>query len=261
MRISSLFLTVAVILTPSLALAEEQSNRGLEIAIEADNRSNGFIDSSANMKMILTNRHGESSTRELRVRSMEVENDGDKSMTIFDTPADVKGTALLTFSHKVNNDDQWLYLPALAKIKRMSSSNKSGPFMGSEFAFEDLASQEVEKYRWTFIKEEKLADVDTFVLERIPVDRKSGYTKQIIWIHKTEYYAVKIDFYDRKKSLLKTLVNSDFKLYKDTFWRTHMMNMKNHQTGKSTELVWSDIVFDNGYKVRDFAKNSLKRIK
>ncbi|MFT5520500.1 MAG: outer membrane lipoprotein-sorting protein [Enterobacterales bacterium] len=271
MRISSTLLTAAVvytasilttsILSPSILMAEEDSNRGLEIAIESDKRSNGFIDSSSNMKMTLTNRHGESSTRELRVRSMEVEDDGDKSMTIFDTPADVKGTALLTYSHKIKNDDQWLYLPALAKIKRMSSSNKSGPFMGSEFAFEDLGSQEVEKYRWTFLKEEKLEGVDTYVVERIPVDRKSGYTKQIVWIHKAEYYAIKIDFYDRKKSLLKTLNNSDFNLYQDKFWRAHLMVMKNHQTGKSTDLIWSNIEFGQGYKARDFAKNSLKRIK
>jgi outer membrane lipoprotein-sorting protein len=261
MRISTILLTAVIIFSPSLALAEEESNRGLEIATESDKRSNGFVDSSSNMKMTLINRHGESSTRELRVRAMEVEGDGDKSMTIFDTPADVKGTALLTYSHKVKNDDQWLYLPALAKIKRMSSSNKSGPFMGSEFAFEDLGSQEVEKYRWTFLKEEQLDGVDTFVVERIPVDRKSGYTKQVLWIDKAEYYAIKIDFYDRKKSLLKTLNSSDFKQYKDKFWRAHLMVMKNHQTGKSTDLVWSNIEFGQGYKARDFAKNSLKRIK
>jgi len=119
----------------NIALAEGDPAKGLEIANESDRRSNGFIDSSSNMKMILRNRHGESSTRELRVRSLEIENDGDKSLTIFDTPADVKGTALLTFSHKTKNDDQWLYLPALKRVKRMSSSNKSGPLYGQRVCF------------------------------------------------------------------------------------------------------------------------------
>ncbi len=258
-----LLLLMVVIASSSFALfaSEEEANRGLEIAMESDKRSNGFIDSSANMKMILTNRHGESSSRELRVRSLEVENDGDKSMTIFDTPLDVKGTALLTFSHKKKNDDQWLYLPELAKIKRMSSSNKSGPFMGSEFAFEDLGSQEVEKYTWSYLRDEVLDGVPTFVVQRIPLDRKSGYTKQLVWVHQTEFYAIKIDFYDRKKSLLKTLISSDFTLYKDKFWRPHTMIMNNHQTGKKTDLLWSNIKFENGYSNRDFAKNSLKRIK
>ncbi|PCJ50596.1 MAG: outer membrane lipoprotein-sorting protein [Gammaproteobacteria bacterium] len=260
MRISLILISILFVFASNSMLGEE-ANKGLEIAIESDKRSNGFIDSSAKMRMILTNRHGESSSRELRVRAMEVENDGDKSMTIFDTPADVKGTALLTFSHKRKNDDQWLYLPALAKIKRMSSSNKSGPFMGSEFAFEDLGSQEVEKYTWSFLGEEELDGVATYRVQRVPLDKKSGYTKQIVWIHKTEYYAIKIDFYDRKKSLLKTLNNSKFQLHNDRFWRALFMVMENHQTGKRTDLIWSDIVFGNGYKVRDFAKNSLKRIK
>lgn len=233
--------------------------KGLAIAVESDNRTNGFGDSSANMKMILTNKHGQSSERELRVRSMEVENDGDKSMTIFDTPGDVKGTALLTYSHKVKDDDQWLYMPALARVKRMSSSNKSGPFMGSEFAFEDLGSQEVEKYTWKYLKDEVVDGVDTYVLERIPVNKKSGYTKQVVWSHKAELYPLKMDFYDRKKSLLKTLTFSDYNQYKDKFWRAHNMMMVNHQTGKKTELIWRNINYDNGYNDSHFNKNSLKR--
>lgn len=253
--------TLFLLLQSPWVLAANNPQKGLEIAQEADKRSNGFIDSSATMKMILKNRYGQTSTRLLRVRSMEVADDGDKSMTIFDTPADVKGTALLTYSHKTKNDDQWLYLPALRKIKRMSSSNKSGPFMGSEFAFEDLGSQEVEKYQWTYLKDETIGDIDCFVVERIPVDKRSGYTKQILWIHKTEYYVLKVDYYDRKKSLLKTLVNSHFNLYQDKFWRAHQMKMINHQTGKSTELIWKDIMFGNGFKSSDFAKNSLKRIR
>ena len=109
----------ALLLLSGLSLAADPyegmsaEDKGLAIARAADDTTNGFIDSKSNMRMILTNKHGETSERELRVRSMEVENDGDKSMTIFDTPADVKGTALLTFSHKVKDDDQWLYLPAL----------------------------------------------------------------------------------------------------------------------------------------------------
>jgi len=260
MRISTI-LSILFLSWTGLVLAEGDPQKGLEIANESDRRSNGFIDSSSTMKMILKNRHGDTSSRQLRVRSMEVENDGDKSMTIFDTPADVKGTALLTFSHKTKNDDQWLYLPALTRVKRMSSSNKSGPFMGSEFAFEDIGSQEVDKYNWSYLKDETIDGIDCYMLQRIPVDRKSGYTKQILWINKAEYYPVKVDYYDRKKSLLKTLRSSNYKLYKGKFWRAHLMEMKNHQTGKSTDLIWDNIQFGNNYKDRDFSKNSLKRIK
>ena len=143
---------------PFAATAQTPEEQGLAIATEADRRDKGFGDSSATMKMVLRNRHGDESTREVRVRTLEVEGDGDKSLSIFDSPADVKGTAFLTFSHILEPDDQWLYLPALKRVKRISSKNKSGPFMGSEFAYEDLGSQEVEKYRYRYLRDEPCGD-------------------------------------------------------------------------------------------------------
>lgn len=255
---------IALLMTSiSLSAAEAGSaeEKGLTIAVEADKRGSGFVDSQATMTMILTNARGDSSERTLRVRSMEVENDGDKSLTIFDTPADVKGTALLTFSHKFENDDQWLFMPALKRVKRISSSKKSGPFMGSEFAFEDLSSQEVEKYTWKLLREETYEGMDSYVLERIPVDEDSGYTKQIIWMDKDEYRVHKVEYYDRKKSLLKTLYNRKYELYQDKFWRSHDMLMINHQTNKQTNLLWRDISYQNGFSDSDFNKNTLSRIR
>src|SRR5210317_1773466 len=158
---------------PFCALAQSDQERGLEIAVEADRRDTGFQDSRAAMKMILRNRQGDESIRLIRVRTLEQEDDGDKSLTTFDQPADVKGTNFLSFTHKSGPDDQWLYLPALKRVKRISSRNKSGPFMGSEFAYEDLSSQEVEKYKYKYIKDEKVNGVDCFLIERYPVDKDS----------------------------------------------------------------------------------------
>ena len=128
--------------------------RGLEIATEAERRDSGFHDSTASMKMLLRNKQGQESTRDIRVRTLEQVDDGDKSLTIFDQPADVKGTAFLSFTHKTGPDDQWLYLPALKRVKRISSRNKSGPFMGSEFAYEDISSQELEKYTYKYLRDD-----------------------------------------------------------------------------------------------------------
>ena len=122
--------------------------RGLEIAVEADKRDTGFGDFTAEMVMELRNKQGDVSTRNIRLKTLEVKDDGDKSLSIFDQPADVKGTAFLTFSHAIEPDEQWLYLPALKRVKRINSKNKSGPFMGSEFSYEDIASQEIEKYTY-----------------------------------------------------------------------------------------------------------------
>ena len=240
-------------------LAETPEEKGLAIAIEADNRDQGWGDQATTMKMILRNRQGAESTREVRGKTLEVKGDGDKSLTIFDTPRDVKGTAFLSFTHSLKADEQWLYLPALKRVKRISSSNKSGPFMGSEFAYEDISSQEVAKYKYKFIKNDKFNDRDVFVIERYPQYKKSGYTKQVAWIDKKMYQPLKIEFYDRKRSLLKTLTQHDYKQYLNKFWRPARLEMVNHQTGKSTTLLWKSYKFKNGFSKRDFDRNSLKR--
>lgn len=251
--------TMAMLLAAPVAFADEASGRGLEIAVEADRRDQGFGDTSSTLQMILRNRHGNETTRKIRSRTLEVPDDGDKSLIIFDDPADVKGTAFLSFSHKSGDDDQWLYLPALKRVKRISSSNKSGPFMGSEFAYEDLSSQEVEKYTYRYLRDETLDDRDHFVLERVPVDERSGYRRQVVWIDQAEYRVWKVEYYDRKDALLKTLTFSDFEQFLDKYWRAGRLEMVNHQTGKSTTLIIDDYVFGNGFKDADFNRNSLAK--
>lgn len=247
-------------LTPlTTVLAETAEERGLAIATEADSRDQGYVDSTANMKMILRNRAGKESVRNVRIKNLEVEGDGDKSLSIFDEPADVKGTTSLTWSHSNKADEQWLYLPALKRVKRISSKNKSGPFMGSEFAFEDIGSQEVDKYTYKYLRDEDLDSTATFVSERYPVDKNSGYTKQVVWIEQERYLVLKVEFYDRKGSLLKTLVSSDYKQFLDKFWRPHTLEMVNNQSGKSTTLVFSDYQFQSGLTSSDFSKNALKK--
>lgn len=256
------FSCVSIMALPSYAQTPEE--KGLEIAQEADKRDLGWGDSIADMKMLLINKQGQTSEREIRVRTLEVEGDGDKSLTIFDKPRDVRGTAFLTFSHVTGADDQWLYLPALKRVKRISSRNKSGPFMGSEFAYEDMSSQEVDKYTYKYLKNEACGPnqaLTCFVSERYPVDRFSGYTKQVGWVDQTEYRPWKIDFYDRKNALLKTLTLSDYQLYLDKYWRPHTMEMVNHQTGKKSVLTWSNYEFNTGLIDADFNKATLKRIR
>lgn len=254
------FALLALVST-QLALAQTAEEKGLEIATEADRRDSGFIDSSATLTMELRNKQGATSLRHVRVRSLEMKNDGDKSLSIFDAPADVKGTAFLTYSHAKEPDEQWLFLPELKRVKRINSNNKSGPFMGSEFAYEDIGSQEIEKYTYKYLRDEVINGVDCFVVERTPTYEHSGYTRQIAWINKKEYRPEQIVFYDRKNDLLKTLKYSDYQQYLNQYWRAGKMHMENHQTGKSTLLTWSNYKFRNGYKDSDFSRNSLENAK
>ena len=246
----------------STACCETAEEQGLSIATEADRRDDGFGDYTADMTMILKNKQGKESKRSIRSKTLEVAGDGDKSLSIFDTPRDVKGTAFLTFSHKVGDDEQWLYLPALKRVKRINSRNKSGSFMGSEFAYEDIASQEVEKHTYKHLREEEYQGQLCFVGESYPVDLKnSGYTKRISWLDKEHYRLQKVEFYDRKKSLLKTLTVAGYQQYLNKYWRADSMNMVNHQTGKSTTLLWNNYSFRTGLTDKDFNSTSLKRVR
>lgn len=259
-----ILISIALTLGSFNAFAQTPEEKGLQIAQEANARDNGWGDSTANMRMLLVNKQGQTSEREIRTRTLEVIGDGDKSLTIFDKPKDVRGTAFLTFSHVQGADDQWLYLPALKRVKRISSRNKSGPFMGSEFAYEDMSSQEVEKYTYKYINDVACGEnnaLTCFVSERFPTDEFSGYTKQVGWIDQTEYRPWKIDFYDRKGALLKTLTFSDYHQYLDKYWRAHKMEMVNHQTGKKSILTWSDYQFKTGLTESDFNKSKLKRLR
>ena len=261
-KLNSCFTLVAWVLLLALlaapAFAETPEEKGLAIAREADKRGDGYADSSATLQMILRNKQGEESKREIRSRTLETKVDGDKSMIVFDQPKDVAGTALLTFTHKQGDDDRWLYLPAVKRVKRIASSNKSGPFMGSEFAYEDLGSQEPEKYTYKWLRDEPLDGKDCFVFERYPKDKDSGYTRMVVWMDKAEYRPLKLEFYDRKQSLLKTLTLADYQQYLGKYWRPGKLDMVNHQTGKSTTLLFKDYKFRNGFKDRDFDQNALQ---
>jgi len=253
-------LAVTVLMIGS-STASASSGKGFEIASEWDARDQGFGDTRANLRMVLENRHGQKSERKMRMKILEVpdHDQGDKSLVIFDHPRDVKGTAFLSFAHIKDPDDQWLYLPALKRVKRISSKNKSGPFLGSEFAYEDFSAQELNKYEYTWLRDEVVDGEDHFVIEQTPTYASSGYTKMVVWYDKAEYRQRKIDYYDRKGDLLKTLTFSKYKKHLDKYWRAYDMFMVNHQTGKKTRLAYSQIDFKTGVTARDLSKNSLKR--
>jgi outer membrane lipoprotein-sorting protein len=253
---------VFTLMTYSLSsYAQSAQEKGLAIAKERKLRDKGWGDSTGDMSMILRNAQGDEVERKIRMKSLEIVDDGDKALTIFDQPLDVKGTAFLSFSHTIEPDDQWMYLPKLSKVKRIRSRNKSGPFMGSEFAFEDMSSFEIEKYAFKYLRDESFDGQVSFVIEQVPTDNDSGYSKQIIWVDKKHYRLLKVEFYDRKGSLLKELVNYEFTLYLDKYWRPMRSEMFNEQNAKSTELVTHKLNFNTGLSDNDFNQGTLKNVR
>ncbi len=255
----NLILLAVISLFSAYALALTDEEKGLKIVTELDKRDTGFGDSKAVLKMRLSNKNGDESLRSLKINTLEVIGDGDKSLTIFDNPRDIKGTAFLSFTHALVPDDQWLYLPALKRVKRISSSNKSGPFLGSEYAFEDLTSFEVAKYRFKYLRDEVVDEIACFVIELMPQYEHSGYTRQIVWVDQQRYIPIRVDYFDRKNALLKTQLFKNYKQYLNRYWRADEQLMTNHQNGKSTALLWENYQFGIGFTDRDFDKNTLKR--
>ena len=173
MRTWLLSLTFVLPLLSGGAIASVE--KGLEIATRMDERDVGLTDSRSKLTMVLRNKRGQETTRAMRGANLEVQGDGDKSLTIFDNPKDVKGTAFLSHTHSTKPDDQWLFLPALKRVKRISSANKSGPFVGSEFAYEDLTSQELDKYTYNWLRDEDLNGKPVYVIERSNVQALGLY--------------------------------------------------------------------------------------
>lgn len=261
-RVSAIILLTATLFATT-ADASTADKKGFEIAARSDRSDTGFGNTVVKLKMVLRNATGKETTRELSLKTLEKPDEqvGDKSLIIFHNPPDIDGTALLSYAKILKADDQWLYLPALKRTKRISSANKSGPFVGSEFAFEDFTSQELNKYRYKYLRSEACGELNCDVIERYPRYKNSGYSKQIGWVDQTDYQVRKIDFYDRRGDLLKTLTLEQYRQYENKYWRPQRLHMINHQTKKSTDLLYSEFHFKTGLNNRDFNKAVLKRIR
>jgi murein DD-endopeptidase MepM/ murein hydrolase activator NlpD len=248
--------------TPEARGDTPEAQQGYDISARSDRSDLGFGDSKVDARMVLRNRAGQETSRTFSFTTLEKEDEsvGDKSLIVFETPRDVEGTALLSHAKILDPDDQWLYLPALKRVKRISSSNKSGAFVGSEFAFEDFTITELNKFTYKYVGEEEIDGMMMDVIERFPRYEKSGYTKQKTWIDQEIYQTRKVEFYDRKGELLKTLIPSDYRNY-DGIWRSQRLSMVNAQSGKQTELIFDEYSFKNGLDSNDFQQGVLTRLR
>ena len=252
-------LSAAVLSPEEEALPPEE--KGRRIADNLSDDQDGYIDSQLKMKMVLINKKGDETVREMRTKNKEgTGGEGDKGLIVFLSPPDQKGTALLTHAHDDKDNEQWLYLPALKRVKKIASNKKSGSFMGSEFSFEDIGGGgSTDDYEYKWLRDEIYEGKECFVLQSIPKDKNSGYTKIIAWVDKESGRNYKAEFYDRKKSHLKTMTITGYQTFKGDQDRPGELYMVNHQTGKSTKMIMTEYEFGVGLTDKEFTKNSLQR--
>ena len=215
--------------------AETAQQKGRRLAIEFDKANQGFKGETSILEMILINAYGDRITRKLTSKIQEGRGTGDKSIVKFISPKDVRNTKLLTWAAKRGNDSQWLYLPKSKKIKRITSRGKSGSFMGSEFSYEDMSPQEVDQYRYKWLKDTKYKGRDVNVIVRYPVDKNSGYSKHITYVDKKWKRPLRVDYFDRKGKLLKVATFSSFAKY-GKYYIPNKLRMRNKQTKKESIL-------------------------
>ncbi len=254
-------LLILLLSAPQATAQQTPAQRGLEIASEADTRARGFGDYQARLDMILVDRRGEETVRELELYSLEVSENEERSLVYFHSPRDIRGTGLLTYTLRARENEQWLYLPALRRTKRISASGRSSPFMGSEFAYEDLTTSYVEQYEYAYVGEDVLDGTTCYVVERYPRYEGTGYARQRLWIDQVEYRVLRIDSWDLRDRELKTLTLSKYEKFLDSVWRPGEAFMVNHRTGETTRLRWYDYQFGTGLTESDFSRAALGRVR
>lgn len=254
---------IAAGLAPQLtAQTESAETRGLRIATEASARAGGYQDVTASGEMTLRTASGQNATRRFETRWISTGPGRTRSLMVFDWPGDIRNTALLTHAYEGRNDDQWLFLPAMDRVRRISGSGRSGSFVGSEFAFEDMVDQEVDKFDHTWVSDGACPTGGScHIIDRLPNTRSSGYSRQRIWLDQAHLRLQQVQYFDRRGAHLKTLTISGYSQHAGRWWRPQRMDMSNHLTGASTRLDWGGYMFNQGLSPNAFTTNALGRIR
>jgi outer membrane lipoprotein-sorting protein len=187
-----------------------------------------------------------------------------KGLIRFTAPADVRGTALLSIENADREDDQWLFLPALKKSRRISAAAKSDSFVGSDFAYEDLGAEEIDQHDYRLLREDAVDGTPVYVVEATPNNdqrkRESGYSRREIFVRKDNAAIARIDFYDRQKELLKILRTRDIRQVPSTkTWRAQTIEMANQKTGHTTVIAYGTFVINKGISDDTFTIRELER--
>lgn len=213
---------------------------GYGLEEKQDQMQSGYIGETREMTLTLVSAQGEESVRKLRFEGQEGIKRHDRSRLTFTHPADMKGAMLLTHEQAEGSDDQWIYLPAVKRVKRIATANQSGSFMGSEFAYEDLVVRQLDKYEFRYVGDEVIDGKDCYVIERVPRSRDSGYSRIVRWRMKDNLQELRSDYYDRKGELLKRRDMQGHRLI-DGYWRVRNIEVTNLQTGRKSRLSFDEV--------------------
>ena len=248
---------------PRITIADDPKAR--EIMEKVDARDDGDRQIS-DLEMILIDKGGEKRVHKIRSFNMDKGKDTLRLM-FFLTPADVEDTAFLTYDYREadRDDDQWLYLPALRKTKRIATSDKSGSFMGSDFSYADMTKRDLERYDFTLLKEGKVGNVDVWLIESIPRTKKVideyGYTKSVIFVRKDNFVVIRAVNWVKEGNRLKYMDVKNLELI-DGIWvgtEIHMTTKKSKRTLHKTIMKNHDVKFNQDLKEGFFTVRRMEK--
>lgn len=249
------YLGLFVLCLPYAVYGEELSGR--QIMVLEDERPDGD-DRYSVMRMTLINKRGRQRVREVESFSKDYGRDK-KSVMVFKKPADVKGTAFLSWDYydPAKEDDKWLYMPAMKKVRRISGSSKNEYFMGTDFTYDDMGDRHVDEDTHTLLGEETVDGRACWKIESIPVDKKDMYTRKVLWVDQKAHLILKAEYYD-KDGLVKVYRALDFK-NQDGFWSVFKSEMDNVSRKHKTIMETVSMKYNTGIKDSLFRVSTIQR--
>ena len=249
---------LGMILLGSMSLMAQTDLTALEIMQKVNERPDGD-EMDGTLTMTLVNSRGGERVREIK-QFIKDFGEVEKKIMFFVKPADVKNTSFMNWSYAddTKNDDQWIFLPALKKIKRISSDSSGDYFMGSDFTYDDLGDRKPMDDTHTILRTETLNDLECYVVESVTKDEDYMYSKTIAWVVKDRWYELKKDFYDEDEDYLKTLTIKNVEEISG-FWIITSTEMKNEQKNHATRMELKNVKINSGIPDSKFSERMMKR--
>lgn len=223
-------------------------------------------DAKAKLTMELIDRDGGKRIRVLTMLRRNQEQGGDqKYFMYFHEPGDVRRLTFMVWKYPGREDDRWIFVPAVDLIRRIAAEDRYSSFVGSDFSYEDVSGRDVAEDTHTLLREEKLGDRDTFVIESIP-RKAAAFTKRLSWIDKQNFLPLKEEYYDAQNELQRVFTADrveDVAAGEEVSSRVYPTVMKrtmaNVKTGHRTEVTVTSVVYDLGLKDADFSERRMRR--
>ncbi len=245
---------IAIGFSPEIA---GQSLSGKQIIEKVYNRPAGD-DQTSDLTMTLINKSGDQRVRKIKQFTKDL-GDLEKSIMFFLSPADVKNTSFMSWAYDSDqSDDQWIYLPALKKTKRISSDSKSDYFMGSDFTYDDLGDRKLEDDTHKLLREETMDGKECYVVESLSKDEDYMYSKTLVWVNKSNFIGVQKEFYDEDEDLLKILTIKEVEEISG-IWVITNSEMKNVQKNHRTTMVLNNVQINTGMSESKFSERMMMR--